>query len=1256
MANGYLLLHRRIREKLFGAIMPVFLLSILPLPSIAQDRVTIENPFSSVTVVKDQKSGRFWFATGARHGHTRYLYHGGKTATTVTSNVIFRVQRGNEFFYFCNTPDPFSNGGYRPEAPGGIVPFLPYDSLYVSPGLDTMEVRWKQVAFAYDITMRFVAERPRHEYDDGADILLEFDYKLSGYVPGSTDLGIFLMLDGDNGMITAAVPSDHSSIMTPSRYFSKYDPGKSYQKRYDEIPEWYLTGWFEYSRPPSEVFSMHRLIGKSLGGAPLTTPDRFAIGNWKDFRRLSWGFNADLTVKQIQDVATAMRWENLGGEGKIRTAFGTTSRAGNNLYLCRGDNLFAAIRTERVVTQEVINGPYTPMQFDVEMWVANVDWQDESTSEFTLTTPIASLPSGSGRLWLDPSTISVFLRPHEAKKVTWRVNVDPTLEDTLAILNIEGLYCAPLVNFKGAYVPDTRPPVVEAVDNGRDVTAWWRFRAFDRRPDFRHDSGIDSIRILRNDDDNFRLVLDPVPFRRCDTSATLNIRAEVIDTTKAGNIVFRVHDCKGNVRDDSARYLPRPDIFSPEVVGIDSLDRVDPAGYPCAVRTFEVYLDDRRNQRPEAGDAGFGSISVLRSANFDPIELNFDRGVVPVRDFDDRASFRLRVSDTLFDAEAEVVMEDYAGNADTLHFRYCTLPDVRPPVLVAAPVPGAPVRSWTVEASDSGAWDRGLLEVVEISRINMAVSPWPVVIAPGQPDVGGITVGVVDDVWDGELTLEFRDRYFVQSDPSTHAAHSSRVSFTFNGLPDTIPPNVVFQRDLSVPVSEVVFSVFVNDSNYVGGDLYRYDHGLLSVTWTLTPNMRVRTPIVFTDNRHGAAFQVEIIDPLTIVAGDTVCVTAIDSAGNPRVLCQPWPSEPDGKSPIFVGVLDRDRTRITGLATDDREYDRGLGSVTLRNETNLRPFSLGGLAGARSAPIEIDVIDPEKPVAGELVVRDLVGELEPGAEQGIHTVVIPFRLGAGEVHVELPELVEGGQEIEGTIRATSSFSGDDVEEFSFTMNHSSNGALIAASTSGGAGSFNAVPQGAGGVAIDMATKPGMTYAPGEALGTIRFSSAMPDAAERFSVQVDPVSVTVNDERERVIEVRTPGDPLASELRLPPPFMKIEGNAQTVINGDCNRVLGSGDPLSRPSGLAILGAHPQPVMDAGGGQLRLYVRDLPAEGATMTLVSPIGSSMLETRVESGSNEAIAELAVRLPDQLPAGIYFLYLAGSTGTDRVKVVVVR
>ena len=1244
----------------------------------AQGVISIDNGFASVSINTDQNAGRFWFS---KQGGGRYTYNGGGAVINITSNVIFRVSRGSIENWYTNAVDPLGNGGVRPENSQGEIDFQPYDHLYVSPGRDTVELIYLNLN-GLTVTQRFVAEEPRHEYDDGADILLEFDWEPNDLgLPGTT-LGVFLMIDHDNANIVSSVGSDNSSLMTDRGYYPSFGSGGVFQRDFGGIPEYTLTGWFEYTEAAdgtilNDIFSIHRLRGSSLRGAPLTTPNEHAIGRWQDFRQLSWLVNGDVNSKNIQDAATVSRWEGgIGGRGLIRTAFGTTSKAGNNFFHCRDSNVFVVIRTERVVQQEELNGPYTPEQFQVEMWVTNLHRVVQRTPIIRLRTPIRSFPDNTRRLRLDTSTLatqSLILRARETQKITWLLNVNPLSNDTLA--ELEFLYrdsaeiqkplvpfldgCNPLISFKGAFIPpppDDRPPIINRTGSGRDQTFWWTFRTYDRHAGYIYDTGLDRIEIIRNDNSNFRLLVNPNPFRRCDTTETVTLRAEVVDTTRIAGLDFRVFDCEGNSRLETVTYSPRPDTFKPEVTRIDSIGRFDPQHYPCAVPVFEVYIEDQRNQTPSAGDNGLGSIEVLSSINFEPIQINFDQSDRPIADFDKTASFRLRVTDTLLPANATVRIADFAGNADTLAFSYCPLPDVLPPVITFVPGGKAAGASWTVSASDTLSWDRGLMEIVEISKANMSVTPWPVNIVSGQPTLSNLSVEVIDDAWPAEVTLEVRDTYYDGNDPSTFADHSSRIQFTFNGTPDTLAPNIIFHRDSTVPADEVVFTVLVNDTHEVNGEFYRFDRGLKSVTWSLTSNMQIRTPISFTDNRRGASFQVEIIDLLAIVDADTVCVIAIDSAGNRSTGCTSWPSTPDGKSPIFVGGLDPTTMRVTGIATDNRDFDRGLDSIFLQNEKNLQSYS-ESLAGKQSTVVSFDVVDPSLPIAGELVVQDLYGEFLSGPEQLIHTVVIQFSLPVVSLNVSLPGLVEGGDEIVATVSVESDFSGDDVTALEFELDHTLNGTFIRGESESIVESFTAVSPVNGRINVAIETIKGREYkaGKGEVLGTIRFLSEQPYYTDKFNLSLIPGSFLSNRGEKSVVEVRTDGDPLASTLTLPTPFFRTTADSLTIINGGCNRVLTSTNGFSRPNGIAILDFYPQPVVGRNNTTLTLLIRELPENGANLTLFGVNGNACSNWRIESGGTH-ISEVQVDFPTDIAPGLYFLRLQGESPSeaDQIKILV--
>ena len=1245
----------------FLSLLVTTLLSVDRLAAQDETPVFLGNQYSGVWVARDGKTGRFYFASGPAKGHRRYLYGGVGTSAFITSNIVFRLQRSSGDRWITNAPNDLGNGGERPKTSTGEAEFQPYDSLYISPGGDTLEVIWKKLGNTFFMKQRFVVEPVQTVYDDGSDILMEFDYHINPDAPAAANLGIFMMLDVDQRFI---VGSDEAALMTDKRYFPSNESGAIMQKQFGEIPEFYLAGGFEYREPIYQTFAIHRLRGVSNGGAPLTEPNEFAIGNLRDFRHLSWLINGDVTSKQIGDVATAMRWENLGTAGLVRTAFGTNNRDGNNLYHCRDSNFFVAIRTERVLKQEQLNGPVDPNEFEIEMWVTNLSRVLDQEIQIGFRTPIVSLPGYTGRLTLDPGSPAIrdlVLLPRQTKKLTWRARVAAASSDTLIELEViwrdsirtEKPFgplkdaCRPkisILNGTPPPPPDDREPVIEAISSGRDVTQWWTLRTYDRHPGYRYDEGIDRIEVIRNDAGNMRLILNPNPFTRCDTNVTVGMRMEVIDTSRSALMVVRVTDCEGNSTEVQRAYTPRPDIYGPKLVRVDTVRRFTLAGYPCANPVLEVTLRDDM-QTDTAGDIGFGTVVLLDDPreNLRPLEINFHRASPDINPGDPEVRFRILVADTMLPAQGVVVYTDLAGHSDTFRFNYCPLPDTSRPEFAVESGNGP---TWSLEGSDSASWDRGLLEVTEISRVNMVTDPLGALFGVGDRSFSGLNASVVDAAWQAALTLELRDTWYDPDDPSTHDPHSRRLSLTWPGIADTMAPEITIARDLSAPPSEVVYTVTVADSHQVGGEFYRYDRGLEDVTWQLTSNMRIRTPIVWTDNRRGATFSVEVIDLFALNAADTICVEAVDSAGNraPQT-CAIYPIEPDSRAPLFRGEIAADRTVLSGRATDERTGDRGLFEVFLRNTTNIDNATVTGLAGAGSADISALIPDPKEPVTGEVVVRDLHGELEGLPEGTIHTTVLPFTLPVLELEMVMQRVVEGGEDFPMYIINRREFVGGDVSILEFGVQMTDNGIIIAA---GGPASVNTVIARKSGpiTTFTIVPKTGTVYEEGDTLATIILKTLRPPIVDLFTVSYDPTTSIANMGERDTIRVQAAGDTAYSELILPAPYLRVRVDSQAVINGDCSRALSGGEGLGRPRGAEILGLSPNPTDISAGSPITVFVRDVPQEGEWLSAFDAGGTRVASWRIEP-SGEPVTRGLLPLPEDLPKGAYYLLIDDGQGT---------
>lgn len=404
-----------------------------------------------------------------------------------------------------------------------------------------------------------------------------------------------------------------------------------------------------------------------------------------------------------------MRWENLTNSGTVRTAFGTTSRAGNNLHHGRDTGVFVALRAVRLVRQERLGDAYSPTDIDVEMWVANTDPEKTIRPEFRLPDQFDFIPQGASRMHPDASTPahqSAIILPGQTARLRWRLVIDSIAADTLATIPL--LYrdsALGITDFRplssgGSFrisfltplspLADVEPPVIVRTGAG-EKSEWKRYDLYDRHAGFDHNTGINSIEVVRNLGDNIEQVMLSGNYRQCDTTETFGIEFRVKDTTKPGDLLFRVYDCAGNATFDSMTYRPRPDPYKPEVVRIDSVDGWNRVAYPCAVPIYEVYLEDRSHLTDSTADAGFGNISVAAAENFFPPEINFEREGAPVEEFDPALSFRIRVIDTLKEGAIAVRVADFAGNADTLFFTYCPVPNTTSVADAGATGAGPPV-------------------------------------------------------------------------------------------------------------------------------------------------------------------------------------------------------------------------------------------------------------------------------------------------------------------------------------------------------------------------------------------------------------------------------------------------------------------------------------------------------------------------------------------------------------------------------------
>ena len=369
---------------------------------------------------------------------------------------------------------------------------------------------------------------------------------------------------------------------------------------------------------------------------------------------------------------------------------------------------------------------------------------------------------------------------------------------------------------------------------------------------------------------------------------------------------------------------------------------------------------------------------------------------------------------------------------------------------------------------------------------------------------------------------------------------------------------------------------------------------------------------------------------------------------------------PDEAEPDIVWANEQLRERTmpaNAILTEfnKRLADRGIGSIVLEDPVNIAgPLSLTGLQGVHTTTAQYTVTDPTRPVSGTLVIRDLAGDRDQSSTaQAVHTVRVPFLLPVVDLHLALPMMIGQHQQLGVAIVAVDSFPAALVNSISFDVAYS--GEADYTGTADRLASVSAV-KGSGTLSVRLAPSSGAgTILPGDTLGMLLFTTRGESTIEEFGLTADRSSMRVNDGLDRSITVTPPGDPLSSVLTLPPPFFKLLTDSVTYVDGTCQQILVSNGMRSALKGLAVLGIRPQPARATGGSMVELDIRDLPQDGGRGELVSSDGRSVTKFDLP-GSSAKVTRVAIRLPEGLASGAYFLRLRAAGDDTWTKLLVVQ
>ncbi len=478
-------------------------------------------------------------------------------------------------------------------------------------------------------------------------------------------------------------------------------------------------------------------------------------------------------------------------------------------------------------------------------------------------------------------------------------------------------------------------------------------------------------------------------------------------------VTFTFTDCAGNDTTDAIHFtacIPPSliDTLPPKFWLKQKYNWNIPTDSSCGNKCTDVYVTDSVTDSPGLQkDLGLDSIVVVSDTN---MSFMLDGPISKGMPSD---SFTVCVNDSMQDGLVVIKARDMVGNIAYDTITYCTVADtVKPVVTVSALTIATPS---TVIATDSEAWDRGVKQVMLSSVINCAPVRTPgltidtvdsatyIVTSNAQcPRVLSLQVAVVDSFKDACFTAQATDCAGNQSYPPSTTCYTA--------LSDTYCPTI---DTLTLPDGEL--QVTISDYHVIGGDTIGYDEGIDSVWFPYANNITLDSGGTFWQSAGGTLHTLHgkptgsdhpkfgKIMQFTLFVTDTLSqdtnppcfyVEGVDGAGNGLKLdgssCGvevKWCSNvaQDVNPPVLSVTVPACET-VTGTATDDKLYDRGVYKVWLTNPVNFAPFADSIAGGQNSVPFTLQVPNPDQSSFGTLSSLDLYGHESPlPGVAGTHT-------------------------------------------------------------------------------------------------------------------------------------------------------------------------------------------------------------------------------------------------------------------------------
>jgi len=758
-------------------------------------------------------------------------------------------------------------------------------------------------------------------------------------------------------LLDVNVDNDKAKILT--RYGYKPNWAQFYQGNpLADVPPYFLS--FKYDLPGTPPGNFGPIIAQGYTNFPtlgLMQPTRFTIGDWSILVDSLWGPTNPLPNGEYGDNAELFEW---GGSGVLPNGsaeIGSFSYGTGEPEICGGRLLGLTFYPHNLSWNKLTNN-YDPNPFEVETFIFNTDKIETASSiKIKLTVdpglkiidPPDATANGLQEEQIPPPGAS---NPFEAPLLArWKVVATPRTDctqDTTLNMYLSGKSSFDPVTF-AAECPmplmlecpniDKDPPIVSGIDSSKKF-----IYSFDVHDDRTGDFGLQTIDQQftgkqPSDVSAFTVDISPQFDPNSCSKKVHKITITQKDSTIGGCFDYTFTDCAGNKTLWNICFPahpvinnPIPDTIAPRILFISGLGQI--SSKSCGYKCDTVFVKDDSTY-----DKGLKSIDAVSASNMGLTIQPFAEGTL-------RRGFIVCVNDTLLSGSITIEAQDVAGNKSTATYDYCPVKDTLPPVITISPINNG---VWHVNVADKRAWDRGIRTITLSGTSNVTVTPNPNTVTPAAATFD-FDVSVVD---------KFKPATFCVEAMDTVGNASLKLCRDNQSEPDTLAPNIIVTK-----VGEYCIDVKINDLH----PGYSWDRGIDSIWFIDGKGMNVPANIHRMFSLNDTTFRICVEDTL-----DTTCVTirTIDGGNNMSTYAWCWPSTPDEKPPIILG-LSATHITLDFEVSDSLQFDRGLKTVALSNAVNFDPYNITQ-AGARKIPVTLNVTKPGASATGKLTAIDQWG-------------------------------------------------------------------------------------------------------------------------------------------------------------------------------------------------------------------------------------------------------------------------------------------